>query len=236
MHRSIRLLCFAALLNVVLSNCGKGDEKDASAVKGWGTFVDPARDCQVTVHDGSVTITVPKTHHDLNPTAKFDKNTDAPRILQTVEGDFDVQVSVEPFPIPEKGTSNNRGGHSYCGAGLVVWHNDKSFIRWFRAANGERGDVFYHCEWWDDAQSGRLSYAPGLTNRERRIPNVTAHLRLKREGHRITFYRSGDGKTWEAFVVLPDCPFGDKLQVGIAANNSANKEFSPTFENFKLTD
>lgn len=236
MHRSIPLVSLATLLQIALPICGRAVEKTTSVIEGWGTFVDPAGDCKVVKRNGRVTITIPETHHNLNPTVKFGKNTDAPRILQTVEGDFDIQVKVGPFPIPEKGMSNNGGGHSYCAAGLLVWQDNRNFVRWFRAANGDRGDVFVHGECWSDANPGPIYYAPELSNRDRTMQNVTAHLRLTRRGDRMTFYRSQNGKSWEAFLVVPDCSLDDTLQVGIAAVNSAKKEFSPSFENFKLTD
>jgi regulation of enolase protein 1 (concanavalin A-like superfamily) len=236
MRRMLVGLCSIALWHSLPAGIGKADDEKPTVVKGWGKFVDPAKDCKVSQDKGRVTITVPKTHHNLNPTKKFDKNTDAPRILQSVEGDFTVEVSVLPFPIPEKGTANNRGGHSYCAAGLVVWQDKTNFVRWFRAANGERGDVFAHGEWYHNGELGRLYYPRGLRNRDRRMePEQTAHLRLVRRGNQMTFYRSSDRKSWEAFLVLPNLPLGKKLEVGVAAVNSANKQFAPQFENFKLT-
>ena len=234
MTRIITLTCVTALIAATHAAYAKGKSK-SKAIRGWGTFVDPAGDCRVTEKNGRITFTVPGTHHNLNPLPKFN-NTDGPRLLQRVEGDFTIEVTVLPFPIPKRGTSNNRGGHSYCAAGLLVWQDGKNLVRWFRAANGDRGDVFRHPESYKNGRFRGAYYARGLKNRDRRISNKElAYMRLVRRGNRFTFYRSNDGKTWEAFVYSPYLKLNNTLHVGVGAVNSAKAEFSPRLDGFKLT-
>lgn len=223
------------LVHCALSQVARSEDPAQQSLEGWGEFVDPSGDCRVTKQDHRVTMTIPGTHHNLNPTPKFD-NTDGPRILQSVSGDFTAEVTVLPFPIPEKGTSNNRGGHSYVAAGLLVWQDDKSFARWFRAANGERSDVFASDELFDEGKFKSSYYHPNVKNRDRHIHNKALHLKVTRRGDELTYFRSLDGTTWEAFAIVPDCPLDAELKVGVGAVNSATREFSPQFSNFKLDD
>src|SRR5687767_7154359 len=102
-------------------------EKKPQSIKGWGDVIDPDGDCTVKEAGGKLTITVPKTHHDLTYNEQFTK-LNAPRILQKVYGDFTLQVKVHPIPLPGKDTSSS-GAHSFTSTGLLVWQDDKNFIR-----------------------------------------------------------------------------------------------------------
>ena len=93
---------------------------------------------------------------DLNPTAAFN-NVLAPRVLRDVAGDFAAQVRVAAFERPKPKTSSNKK-HSYVGAGLLVWHDEKNFIRLLRAANGDSGLFFFKFKRRDS-----LAAAPGVT-------------------------------------------------------------------------
>src|SRR5262249_59238105 len=105
------------------------EEKKPKTIKGWGEVSDPAGDCKVSEEKGKLTLTIPGTLHDLNP----DHNMKAPRVLQEVEGDFRLQVQVEAFPQPEANTSSF-DKFSFVSGGLVVWQDEKNYIRAERAA------------------------------------------------------------------------------------------------------
>src|SRR4051812_12306692 len=119
----IALLLSVALVGMPSSNA---DDKKPQEIKGWGTVVDPAGDCKVAEKDGKLTITVPGTHHDLNPTSPYD-NVLAPRVLQPVEGDFTAQVSVDVYRSPGN-TANSKAGVTYVGGALLLWQDEKNFI------------------------------------------------------------------------------------------------------------
>ena len=122
--------------------------KKAQIIKGWGTVIDPDRDCKVTEDKGKVTITVPTTYHDLTYTDVSTKRN-APRILQDVKGDFRVQVKVRAFPLPQANTSSS-GKDSLVSSGLLVWIDDKHFLRLERAAKGEMASPFIKATLFQD--------------------------------------------------------------------------------------
>src|SRR5262249_51236431 len=156
-------------------------------------------------------ITVPGTHHNLNPTPAFN-NLLAPRVVQDVDGDFTLQVKVDPFERPAPGTSTNRRD-SFVGAGLLVWQDGKNFIRFLRGADGESGLLFAQVEFYQAGVlvGGHLSF----------VNDKGTHLRLSRNGSTFTFAVSEDGKEWtELRPGLKNVDLPKNLKVGVAAINS----------------
>lgn len=214
------------------TGAGLGGEKQGKTISGWGEFIDPARDCKVREEKGRVTITVPGTHHNLNPIPEYD-NVLGPRLLQAAEGNFDLEVQVAAFPQPKAKTSVGVDKNSYIAAGLLVWVDDKTFVRCLRAALGERGDVFVHVEAFREGKrhSGRYF----VTQKTRVIPDQAAYLRVERRGNELTAQQSLDGKKWflHARFTFPDLP--KSLRAGVGAVNSTNVEFAPEFKELKVT-
>jgi hypothetical protein len=205
-------------------------DKKALTIKDWGEFVDPAGDCKVVQKEGRVTIQVPGTQHNLNPTPEYD-NCLAPRILQEVDGDFRVYVKVFAFPMPEANTSTTKQGHSYVAAGLLLWQDDKNFVRCLRAALGEREEVFVHVEPFVNGKHPARGYQ---ALKDRRLPDKDVYLQAERRGKDFTFSRSSDGKEWEAIIKVTNLDLAKKLRVGVAVVNSTKEEVSPQFAEFKL--
>jgi regulation of enolase protein 1 (concanavalin A-like superfamily) len=204
----------------------RGDDTKAQEIRGWGTVIDPARDCKVIEKEGTLATTVPGTHHNLNQTPAFD-NLLAPRVLQDVDGDFTLHVKVDPFERPEPGTSTN-GRNSFVGAGLLVWQDGKNFIRFLRAANGESGRLFAQVEFYQEGMfaGGDLSD----------LDDKSTHLRLSRNGNTFTFAVSEDGKQWtELQTEVKNVALPKNVKVGVAAINSTAREFAPRFEALALT-
>lgn len=230
MHRVIQAVACLSLL-FTLAIASLGEDKPVQSIKGWGTVVDPAGDCKVVEKEGKVTITVPGTHHDLNPTPRFN-NVLAPRVLQEVEGDFTVQVVVDAFPRPAASTASSKAGISFVAGGLLVWQDDKNFVRLLRAANGDRGSLFGHLEIYRDGKFIGDGYA-------RITGDKATYLKLTRTGKAFSFAVSADGKSWSDIrgrtTDLSTIDLPKKLQVGIAATNATTKEFAPQFEGFSVT-
>jgi regulation of enolase protein 1 (concanavalin A-like superfamily) len=198
-------------------------------ILGWGEVTDPAGDCRVTEHNGKVTIVVPGTHHNLNPTPKYN-NVLAPRILQEVAGDFTAQVKVHAFPRPKARTSSTTQKISYVGAGLLVWQDDRNFIRVLRAGKGEGDSVFVHSEAYRDGKYVPFSQALRYTGME----DKSTYVRLVRRGRIFTTWRSFDGSQWEELQSHASDTLPTKLQVGVAALNSTIREFAPQFESLEI--
>src|ERR1700749_4888522 len=57
----------------------------------WDRPIDPDHDCKIVIKDGTATIELPGTDHDLAPKRK---RFNAPRLLHHVAGDFVMQVRV----------------------------------------------------------------------------------------------------------------------------------------------
>lgn len=199
-------------------------EKKVQVIKGWGAVIDPDRDCKVTVDEGKVTITVPTTCHDLT---YFEDGTkrNAPRILQDVKGDFRVQVKVRVFPLPQENTSSS-GRFSFVSCGLLLWIDEKNFVRLERAAEGASQGAYIRMERFENGMtvSGK-SAAPSGDN--------DTWLQIDYKEGKLTYSFSEDGKEWKELhaeeVQLPE-----KVKVGVYAINTTTTQFAPTLEKFKV--
>jgi regulation of enolase protein 1 (concanavalin A-like superfamily) len=213
-------LLLISFLACLLVGPGFAEEK---TVKGWGTVVDPGGDCKITEDKGKLTITVPKTHHDLTYTENFTK-LNAPRILQEVKGDFVLQVKVHTFALPEANTSSS-GQVSFISSGLLVWKDDKNFIRLERAAEGSSPAPFI---WLERFQDGKA-----VTQQGKPVSEKDINLRVKRSGNKLTFSIS-EGGNWED-IHTEEVELPQKLQVGVLAINTTTKVFPAKFEGLKLS-
>src|ERR1700722_8871342 len=136
MARFVQPTLFFLGLCVAL-NSSFAEPQNAQTIKGWGTFVDPDRDCKIAEDKGKLTITIPNVLHDLTYQPDFAKQN-GPRVLQDVDGDFSINVCVKSFPRPDMNTSSN-GNFSFVGSGLLIWLDAKNFIRFERSAEGDGG-------------------------------------------------------------------------------------------------
>lgn len=215
------------ILAIGLPLCAAADKKP-QLIKGWGEVVDPDGDCRVAEDKGEVTITVPKTHHDLTYTDEYTK-LNSPRILQPIEGDFTLQVKVKAFPQPGD-TASSGGMHSFVSSGLLVWLDDKNFIRLERAAVGNTtvpGAPFVWVERFQDGKS--------VSQQLKRLADKDVGLRVVRKGNKFSIWydEGGEGKEWlEANAEDIDLPA--KLRVGVTAINTTVGEFSPRLSGLEL--
>jgi regulation of enolase protein 1 (concanavalin A-like superfamily) len=230
--KSMSRLCLSLILITLCFPLSEGASfVGERSIEGWGGFADPAGDCKVRAKKGKVIITVPGKEHNLNPTPQYD-NVLGPRLLQPVAGDFQIQVKVLPFPRPQAGTATGKDKNSYVGAGLLVWQDEKTFLRCLRAALGERGDVYVHVEAFQKGK--RLIGRYFVTIKTRVIPDQAVYLRVQRQGKQLTAWHSLDGKQWTLNARF-DFTLPEKLQAGVAAVNAINKEFAPEYEELKLS-
>jgi regulation of enolase protein 1 (concanavalin A-like superfamily) len=216
-------LFLLATLTTCLGLClARADETKQQSIKNWGTVVDPDGDCKVTEANGTLTITVPKTYHDLT---HFEDQTklNAPRVLQEVKGDFRVQVKVNSFPLPADNTSSS-GKFSFVSAGLLVWQDDENFIRIDRAAEGGRPFV-----WIERFENGKAA-----AQKLEEIADNAMYLRFTRSGTKLTYEASQDGSTWSQ-VEAEDVMLPASVSVGALAINTTTREFAPQLEALTVT-
>jgi beta-lactamase regulating signal transducer with metallopeptidase domain/Tol biopolymer transport system component/regulation of enolase protein 1 (concanavalin A-like superfamily) len=194
----------------------------ARQIEGFGTVVDPDGDCQFKEYAGGVTVTIPGTWHDLTYTKSYARQN-APRILQDAKGDFSLEGRVEVFALPT-GKRNSGGAFSFVSAGLLLWQDDKNFIRLERAAYDDR--LFIWVERFEDGKS-KQSPHHGIDDR-------AAYLRVTRIGNVFTFEASEDGEKWVR-IHRVETKLAENLQVGVLAINTTAEEFAVRFKGLKLT-
>jgi regulation of enolase protein 1 (concanavalin A-like superfamily) len=192
------------------------------SIVGWGDVVDPDGDCKFAVKGKALKIVVPGTIHDL--TAETG-DMSAPRVLRDVEGDFILQVKVG-------GEVTHHGGRvsktylAYHGAGLLIWIDDKTYIRLERAmVVQEDEDVHY-------INLG-LRKDGDVEEQNRIFPDQSVFLRLERHGGRVVGAVSPDGVRWSLLhsfeVALPE-----RLKVGVVAVNTSTEPLTADFEDFEV--
>lgn len=197
-------------------------------ITGWGIATDPAGDCRFAVADQKLTITVPGTHHDLNPAAAFRSNMLAPRVLKRMDGNFAVHVTVDPLehPKPNSSSSGGESRFSYVGAGLLIWKDQRNFARFERAVNGDSRNVFLQVEVFID---GEVVYRRGEVCEDKPVK-----LRIERTESSYTFSRSEDGKDWTRIARLP-VPLTGPVQAGVMAINATTAGFAPVFSDLSTS-
>ncbi|MCC9609765.1 DUF1349 domain-containing protein [Blastopirellula sp. JC732] len=188
----------------------------------WGIVEDPQGDCPIEENQGKLDFHVPPGIHNLNPVIG---DTSAPRVWQEVVGDFVIEAHVLDFPIPAENIGNIRT--SYVAAGLVVWQDDKNFLRWTRSAVGESKATFGSAELYEQ---GKLAAAFNVA-----WNGQPMWLRLERRAERVFLWISDDGIKWRRHTSLR-MPFLPKVKVGVFALNSTKREFAATFSDFYLLE
>lgn len=199
---------------------------DEAAVGGdWEAPVDPAGGCKVLVdRDGKrIRIAVPESPRVLS--AEIGR-MDAPRVLRPVRGDFDVSVRVNGVFHPS-GRSTLKEYAPYHGAGILLWQDERNYLRLEIATDLHRGRPrpYANFEWRRD---GELASSKGL-----RIEGGSNRLLLRRRGNEIraAFGRDGDHWTWFAPLAAN---FQDNLKVGADAINTATNPLFAELEMFEL--
>jgi regulation of enolase protein 1 (concanavalin A-like superfamily) len=160
---------------------------------------------------------------------------DAPRVLQSTQNDFVAQVKVSGDFQPGETIADPRTTISFNGAGLLVWQDEKNFLRlernrWY-VAEGKYACFPPLLEYYKDGEYQ-------LTNPDARLDNFfkgrSTWLRLARKGKKMTASYSHDGKEWTVLKVFT-VDFADKVSVGVAAINTSTERFKVEFEEFKVS-
>lgn len=193
-----RLFCCAAAFVILtpFSFCSAQEKlSETRSIPGWGMALDLAGDCEFTAASGKLTIVVPGSEkpHGLSPDLNSDK---APRVLQSVRGDFTVTVRVDGTFQPTK-ESTQRSRFGYNGAGLLVMADEGNFVRIERAGvhrpNGSKSN-FVNFEIHVDGKLQRY----GLPKDFPTDGSKPTWLKLERKGDLMLGSMSHDLETWHA--------------------------------------
>ena len=225
MHAALRTM----VPFVIVLCCATAQGQEKQKITGWGEVVDPDRDCKIEEAKGVVSIAVPAGHHDLTYTEDYTKHN-APRIWQPVEGDFSLTVKVLAYPLP-KGAESAGGNHAFVSSGLLLWQDERNYIRMERAAVAASEAPFLWIESFRDGATVFRNLLP--------LADKNTGLRVVRKGKTTQFwYTNGDQDEWtEAPVaesVADAVKLPEKLKVGVLAINSTKREHAPRLTELKL--
>jgi|SRR5688572_27744747 len=227
-RRQLGAACACAVATIVMALFAFAAEAPpttkAGEIEGWGDVIDPDGDCRVAGTGASLEIVVPGSYHDLWPDAQGAMN--APRVLREAPaGDFAVEVRVAAPVVAEKGTEIRRGS-AFRAATLLIWQDEKNFIRFDRASlfrDNKRRDFGYLHVYQDGKRTGE-------TTRDLTAPAQPCRLKLQRRGEEIiASFSEDDGKSWSE-MPPQKAKLIEPLKTGVAALNSSSKPFDARFD------
>jgi hypothetical protein len=200
-------------------------------IRGWGTAIDPDEDCKFFVAEDALRMSVPGSRpHDL---AADIETTNAPRVLQSVRGDFTIQVRVEGrFAPGDESTKEGRTG--YNGAAIVAMSDAENVVTLARAVLQRPGEEAVHYANFEIRIAGELQRI-GLTGDHPLPKDGPVFLRLERRGAKFLGAVSVDGMTWD--VLEPKeipAEWPGELQAGVAAISTSKDEFNPRFSKLQV--
>lgn len=140
------------------------------------------------------------------------------------------QVTVADVTGPQ-GDSLLAGRRAFVGAGILVWADERNYVRLERAAmqGGLRDTVYAN---WELRENGRFARA-GTTGEMPLSGNAT-WLRVQRRGNQLIGSVSEDGATWKDLLPLT-VNWPQDIQIGIAAVNNTPIGYEARFANRTLT-
>lgn len=197
--------------------------KNSVGVTLWGDFVDPDGDCTARFDHGGVRFELPGKLHDLNGAVG---TTNAPRLVQEVEGDFVAQVKVSGEFQPSA-PSTRRSALPYNGAGFAVWLDADHFVRAERGAVLRNKDVhgFFLFENHEEART--------IARHNGFLEQGDIYLKIERRGARLLAFHSTDGKAWAETEPM-DIPWPPRLKLGLCAISSSFSPLSVRCDEFSV--
>ncbi|WP_161604549.1 TlpA family protein disulfide reductase [Roseiconus nitratireducens] len=224
---NLRHLAIALIALVTFTTDASAAEQWYGTADGWGLMVDPDGDCSFTVAADRVEIGVPKTAHGMSIELK---KMNAPRVVQSVTGSFDMQVQVGGKFDPREPTVKTRT--AYSGGGLVLMQDDRNYVRLERAAL-RRGERVSHYVNFELRRDGRLlrfgapaDFSLGADDQ--------LDLKVQVRGKAVQGFARKNGGAWKDLGVKEFAAV-KPLTAGIAAINATDVPFNPVFESFRLT-
>lgn len=226
------IAAFGSLCLVLHAQEAEDHKETARELAGWGRAIDPDGDCKFFVAEDALLINVPGSAgpHDL---AAEINTTNAPRVLQSVRGDFTLQVRIDGrFAPGDESTKQGRTG--YNGAGIVVMLDSANVVTLARAILQRPGQEAQPYANFEIRVAGELQRM-GLTGDHPMPKDGPVFLRLERRGSKILGAMSVDGVSWD--VLEPKevpAEWSKELQAGIVAISTSTDEFNPRFSKLQV--
>jgi regulation of enolase protein 1 (concanavalin A-like superfamily) len=148
-----------------------------------------------------------------------------------VDGDFQIQVKVsgEFKPGPESTAPRST---AFNGAGILVWHDDRSYIRLERNSFGG-GACFPPL--YEVRNAGKYLGANPPVTTDDFFEGDSTYFRIERSGNKFTAFISHNDKEWKRVTHrLVDVP--SKVKVGVAALNTSSDPMTVSFEALQITE
>jgi hypothetical protein len=200
---------------------------ESPARAAW-SVVDSHKDSKVEHQDQRVTFTLPGKFRYMIAT-EFNRTTDAPRLMQTVEGDFDLQAKLMPLPkLP--GNPSSGGGYGSIAAGLLLWLDDENFVTLFQTKSGNSDKGFVVVQGARDGKHYKLT--PKFKSHPLADPMKPVYLRAERRGTQVRGFVSEDGVKW-ALIAEVTTEFPARISAGVCA--SINQTTGATVELSELS-
>lgn len=198
-----------------------------SRVEGWGELVDPSGASRVTTQDTTLVIDVPGGPYDLSVEIA---EMAAPRLLQSVEGDFVAEVSVLTPLRPGKDSAIPGTRAAFNGAGLLLWIDGGNYVRLEAAAlmDLDGGRQVYTL--FELRTRGRLTDFGRTAGRGAGPP---IDLKIERSGWGLRAYYRRRGSDWKRAGQIRG-KFPRRMQVGVAAVNTSRSPLHVELEGFRV--
>jgi regulation of enolase protein 1 (concanavalin A-like superfamily) len=193
-----------------------------------GPLLDPSKDCQLTADARGFTLSVPGAVHVLSPELGV-KN--APRALAKVEGDFQAEVTISGTMRPDPKPAVEGLPFAFQGAGLLMMHDTKNYLRLERAAAAAHNAPFVHQVLLEVCKDGKPMDQFRLY---KDVPEGPIAVRLQRHGREFHCQWKGAGQDWQTLRKFK-ITFPAKMWVGVSASNTSQQPLLARFEEFALT-
>lgn len=197
------------------------EDKPDPTNNGWGTSIDPDKDCEFKSTREKLTITVPPMQHNLYPPITLN----APRVLRKVSGDFVIQVKV----------TSNLDPTRFFGAGILLWDSDDCFLRVERNAfiNGETVNCYPPLiEYWKDKKYAGFNDA---VLPAKYFVGESTWFRVERKDRSVAISISHDGVVWIDLKTV-EVDMSLDLMVGVAAVSVSKTPFTAVFEELTIKE
>jgi len=212
----ILALCAAAI--------AAGDAERPKVFQGWGKPIDPDGDCATEHQAGAIGMTV-VGRHDLS--IELPQPMNAPRVMQDIEGDFIAIVEVDGVG-PATAPSTVPTRRPYLGAGLLLWQDEKNYVRLEHASVDIDGQVFDYL-----AFEERKNGAHKTVYSQFGLKRDALCLRLERRSGKLYGAASYDGQQWFGYPPI-EIGMPAKVQLGVAAISSSSLPFAPEFKGLEV--
>jgi regulation of enolase protein 1 (concanavalin A-like superfamily) len=115
---------------------------------------------------------------------------------------------------------------AYHGAGLLLWDNERDYVRLERAAI-VRDEQGLHYSNFDIRQEGRHEALNA------QIPDQDTYVRVERRGNQLLGATSQDGIHWQYFDAVP-IEWPRKIKLGVTAINTSTEVFKAGFSELEV--